>query len=86
MAPSPMCGSCPATCRDPPIRNEPVRHLAEGRRAAYTAPMHLIAKTGPAFQGEPASIGTILGAAAVVVLIAVVFLSAVALVRLVLVR
>ena len=49
--------------------------------------MHIIAKTGPAFEGgEPATLGTILSAGAVVVLIAVVFVSLLALIRLVLVR
>lgn len=47
--------------------------------------MHIIAKTGPAFHGEPATLGTILSAGAVVVLIVVVFVTLLALVRLVLV-
>jgi hypothetical protein len=48
--------------------------------------VHIIAKTGPAFQGEPATLGAILSAGAVVVLIAVVFVTLLALIRLVLVR
>ena len=48
--------------------------------------MHVIAKTGPAFQSDPATLGSILSAGAVVVLIAVVFVVLLALVRLVLVR
>lgn len=45
--------------------------------------MLVIAKTGPAFGPDPASLGSLLQAGAVVVLIVVLFLALVALVRLV---
>lgn len=48
--------------------------------------MTIIAKTGPAFGPEQATLGTIIGAGAVVVLIAVVLVILLAVIRLVLVR
>jgi len=44
--------------------------------------MQVIAKVGPAFQPEQATLGTVLAAGAVVVLIVVVFLALLALVSL----
>lgn len=53
------------------------------RHASYTAPMTIIAKTGPAFGPEQATLEAILGAGAVVVLVAVVVVTLIALIRLV---
>jgi hypothetical protein len=45
--------------------------------------MHIMAKTGPAFGPDPASLGSLLQAGAVVVLVVLAFLACLALVRLV---